>query len=73
MEARGLTARQVNLFDERFTERFDTILMLMNGSGTIWASHMYNGLYRIKLDDDLHRIKDLEHILFCRDASSIIA
>ena len=35
MEARGLTARQVNLFDERFTERFDTILMLMNGSGII--------------------------------------
>ena len=29
------TARQVNLFDERFTERFDTILMLMNGSGII--------------------------------------
>ena len=34
----------------------------VDGTGTIWASHMYNGLYRIKLDDDLHRIKDLEHI-----------
>ena len=34
----------------------------VDGTGTIWASHMYNGLYRIKLDDDLHHIKDLEHI-----------
>ena len=28
-------ARQVNLFDERFAATFDTILMLMNGSGII--------------------------------------
>lgn len=28
-------AQQINLFDERFQERFDTILMLMNGSGII--------------------------------------
>lgn len=34
----------------------------VDGSGTIWASHMYNGLYRIRLDDDLQHIKDLEHI-----------
>lgn len=35
MTERGLDARQVNLFDEHFVERFDTILMLMNGSGII--------------------------------------
>ena len=28
-------ARQVNLFDEHFADTFDTILMLMNGSGII--------------------------------------
>ena len=33
--ARGLDARLVNLFDTHFAERFDTILMLMNGSGII--------------------------------------
>lgn len=36
MEERGIrNARQVNLFDEQFVETFDTILMLMNGSGII--------------------------------------
>ena len=35
MRARGLDARQVNLFDPRFTGQFDTVLMLMNGSGII--------------------------------------
>lgn len=36
MKARGVKdAQQVDLFDENFTEKFDTILMLMNGSGII--------------------------------------
>ena len=35
MKRRGLDARQVNLFDETFTEKFDTILLLMNGTGII--------------------------------------
>ncbi len=35
MKRRGLDARQVNLFDETFTEKFDTVLMLMNGTGII--------------------------------------
>lgn len=36
MKERGLeNARQVNFFDARFADRFDTILMLMNGSGII--------------------------------------
>ncbi len=36
MKKRGVKdARLLNLFDERFTESFDTILMLMNGAGII--------------------------------------
>ena len=35
MKRRGVDARQVNLYDETFTEKFDTILMLMNGTGII--------------------------------------
>lgn len=36
MEKRGVkNVRQINLFDEHFLETFDTILMLMNGSGII--------------------------------------
>ena len=36
MQQRGVQdARLVNLFDEQFTETFDTILMLMNGSGIV--------------------------------------
>ena len=36
MKERGIKdERLVNLFDETFTENFDTILMLMNGSGII--------------------------------------
>lgn len=36
MKLRGVKdARQINLFDERFAATFDTILMLMNGSGII--------------------------------------
>lgn len=36
MQQRGVTkATQTNLFDTHFVEKFDTILMLMNGSGII--------------------------------------
>ena len=36
MRQRGVKdARLVNMFDEGFQERFDTVLMLMNGSGVI--------------------------------------
>lgn len=36
MAQRGVAdVRQMDLFDESFTEKFDTILMLMNGSGII--------------------------------------
>ncbi len=32
---RGVDARKVNLYDESFMEKFDTVLMLMNGTGII--------------------------------------
>jgi hypothetical protein len=35
MKERGLDARQVNFYDEDFNETFDTVLMLMNGTGII--------------------------------------
>ena len=36
MEKRGVkNVRQINLFDTHFLETFDTIIMLMNGSGII--------------------------------------
>lgn len=35
MKERGLDARCVNFYDDAFKERFDTILMLMNGTGII--------------------------------------
>lgn len=35
MDDRGVDACQINLFDEKFKEKFDTVLMLMNGSGII--------------------------------------
>lgn len=35
MKERGLDAAQVNFYDPSFSERFDTVLMLMNGTGII--------------------------------------
>lgn len=35
MTARGIDARIVNFFDETFTEKFDTILLAMNGIGIV--------------------------------------
>ena len=35
MRERGVDAHCLNLYDEAFTERFDTVLMLMNGTGII--------------------------------------
>ena len=35
MQQRGITAHQIDLFDPHFIGQFDTILMLMNGSGII--------------------------------------
>lgn len=50
MQARGLDARLVNLFDTHFVERFDTILMLMNGSGIIGRVENFGDFFqRMKL------------------------
>lgn len=35
MRERGLDAREVNFYDQSFDEKFDTVLMLMNGTGII--------------------------------------
>lgn len=35
MKERGVDAREINFYDESFTEKFDTVLMLMNGTGII--------------------------------------
>lgn len=35
MKERGVDALQVNLYDESFARKFDTVLMLMNGTGII--------------------------------------
>lgn len=35
MKERGVDARQINFYDESFDEKFDTVLMLMNGTGII--------------------------------------
>ena len=35
MRERGIDARNVNFFDETFTEKFDTILLAMNGIGIV--------------------------------------
>lgn len=50
MQARGVDARLVNLFDHHFAERFDTILMLMNGSGIIGRVENFGTFFqRMKL------------------------
>lgn len=50
MKQRGVNdARLINLFDETFTETFDSILMLMNGSGIIGKlSNMPDFFQRMK-------------------------
>lgn len=35
MQEMGLDAREINFYDESYTEKFDTVLMLMNGTGII--------------------------------------
>lgn len=35
MKERGIDARNINFFDDTFTEKFDTVLMSMNGIGIV--------------------------------------
>lgn len=47
MQQRGVNdPRLINLFDETFTETFDTILMLMNGSGIIGRLNNMPGFFQ---------------------------
>ena len=49
MQEDGINARQINLFDSSFVGRYDTILMLMNGSGIIGSvSNMESFFIRMK-------------------------
>ena len=40
MLERGVHARQINFYDASFNEKFDTILMLMNGTGIVGTLDM---------------------------------
>ncbi len=46
MKQRGIDARTVNFFDERFTEKFDTILLAMNGIGIAGKTSMLPAFFR---------------------------
>lgn len=46
MTERGLDARLVNFYDEGFTEKFDTVLMLMNGTGIIGNLDNINSFFK---------------------------
>lgn len=46
MKERGLDARNINFFDETFTERFDTILLAMNGIGIVGKTERLPEFFR---------------------------
>ena len=49
MKDQGIDAEQINLYDESFTEQFDTMLFLMNGSGIIGTlENMGNFFNRVR-------------------------
>lgn len=46
MKERGLDARNINFFDETFAERFDTILLAMNGIGIVGKTERLPDFFR---------------------------
>ena len=46
MKERGLDARNINFFDETFAERFDTILLAMNGIGIVGKTERLPEFFR---------------------------
>lgn len=50
MKERGLDARLVDFYDESFAERFNTVIMLMNGTGIIGSLDNIPAFFK-RLDD----------------------
>ncbi|MBO7290608.1 MAG: class I SAM-dependent methyltransferase [Bacteroidaceae bacterium] len=46
MKQRGIDARVIDFFDERFTEKFDTILLAMNGIGIVGKTDRLGEFFR---------------------------
>ena len=46
MRDRGIDARNINFFDETFTEKFDTILFAMNGIGIVGKTERLPDFFR---------------------------
>lgn len=46
MKERAIDARLVNLFDETFDEKFDTIIMAMNGIGVVGKTERMENFFR---------------------------
>ena len=46
MKERGINARNINFFDETFTEKFDTILLAMNGIGIVGKAENLCNFFR---------------------------
>ncbi len=46
MKARDIDARNINFFDERFAEKFDTILLAMNGIGIVGKTDRLPDFFR---------------------------
>ena len=46
MKERGIDARTINFFDERFDEKFDTILLAMNGIGIVGKTENLANFFR---------------------------
>lgn len=46
MKQRGIDARLINFFDEKFTEKFDTILLAMNGIGITGKTNRLADFFR---------------------------
>ena len=46
MKERGIDARTINFFDETFTEKFDTILLAMNGIGIVGKTERLEEFFR---------------------------
>ncbi len=46
MKERGIDARNINFFDETFTEKFDTVLLAMNGIGIVGKTERLETFFR---------------------------